>query len=171
MRPPPPPASAHPTPRDPADRRTAGVIAPPPLLPLAVLLLAEALRWWQPVPMPGALAWRLLLAAIVGGGALLVVVWAVRELRRARTPVEPWKATRTIVATGPYAWSRNPIYVAFLGVQLAWAWGRGDAWPLLLLPLTIILLGWGVIGREERYLAARFGAPYDAYRQRVRRWI
>jgi protein-S-isoprenylcysteine O-methyltransferase Ste14 len=146
-------------------------VAPPPLLPLGVLLLAEGLRWWRPVGMPGSATWRALLAATCGGGALLLAGWAVLALRRARTPVEPWKATRTIVSSGPYRWSRNPIYVAFLGVQLAWGWGRGDAWPVLLLPLTVALLSWGVIRREERYLAARFGAPYEAYRQRVRRWL
>jgi protein-S-isoprenylcysteine O-methyltransferase Ste14 len=160
---PPPPAAL--------DRRTAGVIAPPPLLPLAVIVLAELLRWLVPLPIVGTDPWRR-----VVGGALLVCALifagaAVLTLRRARTPVEPWKPTRAIVERGPYAVSRNPIYVAFLGVQLAYAWGRGNAWGMLLLPLSALLLHWGVITREERYLRERFGAPYEAYRQRVRRWL
>jgi protein-S-isoprenylcysteine O-methyltransferase Ste14 len=147
------------------------VVAPPPLLPAGVLVLAEALRWWRALPLPSATVWRWPLAVGVGLSAVALAASAVLALRRARTPVEPWKATRAIVTAGPYRWSRNPIYVAFLGVQLAYGCARGDAWPMLLLPLTIGLLTWGVIAREERYLAERFGAPYETYRARVRRWL
>jgi len=153
------------------DRRTAGVIAPPPLLPLAVIAGAELLRWLVPLPMLGGDAWRRSVALVLLASALTLAATAVLTLRRARTPVEPWKPTRAIVERGPYALSRNPIYVAFLGVQLAYAWGRGNAWGMLLLPLSAALLYWGVIAREERYLRDRFGAPYDAYRRRVRRWL
>lgn len=153
-------------------RRTAGVIAPPPLLPLAVVLLAELLRWWWPLRLPVAsAAWRWTLALAWCAAAVALGASAVVMLRRARTPVEPWKPTRAIVSVGPYAISRNPIYVAFLGVQLAYAWGRDNAWALVLLPVTIALLHWGVIAREERYLAERFGESYLAYRRRVRRWL
>lgn len=153
-------------------RRTAGVIAPPPLLPLAVVLLAELLRWWWPLRLPVAsAAWRWTLALAWCAAAVALAASAVVMLRRARTPVEPWKPTRAIVSVGPYAISRNPIYVAFLGVQLAYAWGRDNGWALVLLPVTIALLHWGVIAREERYLAERFGEPYLAYRRRVRRWL
>ena len=154
------------------DRRTAGVIAPPPLLPLAVMAIAEVLRRVAPVSTPTVDArWRVSVAVALGLGALLLAGSAVLALRRARTPVEPWKPTRAIVAHGPYAVSRNPIYVAFLGLQLAYTWGRPNAWGLLLLPLSIGLLHWGVIAREERYLVARFGQPYEDYRRRVRRWL
>lgn len=153
------------------DRRTAGVIAPPPLLPLAVMGGAEGLRWLVPVPMLGAEGWQWGLALVLLGCSLTLAAAAVLTLRRARTPVEPWKPTRSIVDHGPYAVSRNPIYVALLGVQLAYAWGRGNAWGMLLLPVSALLLYWGVIAREERYLRERFGAPYEAYLQRVRRWL
>lgn len=153
-------------------RRTAGVIAPPPVLPVAVILLAEGLRWVRPLPLRVSPAgWRWALTATCVAAALALAASALVALRRARTPVEPWKPTRSIVSTGPYAISRNPIYVAFLGGQLAYAWGRANGWGLLLLPLTIGLLHWGVIAREERYLAERFGEPYLAYRRRVRRWL
>jgi protein-S-isoprenylcysteine O-methyltransferase Ste14 len=75
------------------------------------------------------------------------------------------------VASGPYRFSRNPIYLAFLGVQLSYAWGRDNAWGVLLLPLTIAVLEWGVIRREERYLSRKFGEEYERYRQGVRRWM
>lgn len=159
-------------PPPPGTRKTAGVIAPPPLLPAAVIVLAEGLRWLLPLPMGAAAGgWRLVVAGALLASALAIAAAAVLELRRARTPVEPWKPTRSIVTTGPYAFSRNPIYVAFLGVQLAYAWGRSNAWGLLLLPASIALLHWGVIAREERYLVAKFGEAYLGYRQRVRRWL
>lgn len=153
------------------DRRTAGVIAPPPLLPLAVIGAAELMRWLVPVPMVGVDAWRRSVAVVLLACALTLAGAAVLTLRRARTPVEPWKPTRSIVEHGPYALTRNPIYLAFLGVQLAYAWARGNVWGMLLLPVSVALLHWGVITREERYLREKFGAPYDAYRQRVGRWF
>lgn len=121
--------------------------------------------------MSGADSWRLGIAFVLLASSLALAASAVLTLRRARTPVEPWKPTRSIVEVGPYALSRNPIYVAFLGVQLAYAWGRGNTWGLLLVPVTVLLLHWGVIAREERYLREKFGAPYEAYRGRVRRWL
>lgn len=155
----------------PPDRRTAGVIAPPPLLPLAVVAWAEVMRWLVPLPILGADPWRRGMAIVLLASSIALAAAAVLTLRRARTPVEPWKPTRSIVEHGPYALSRNPIYVAFLGVQLAYAWGRGNAWGVLLVPATAALLYWGVIAREERYLRERFGAPYESYRGRVRRWL
>ena len=154
-------------------RRTAGVLAPPPLFPLLVIALAEVLRRWRPISLPGlgADAWRVTLSAVVFGASMTLALAAVLTFRKARTPVEPWKPTERIVTAGPFALSRNPIYVAFLGVQLAYAWARPNGWGILLLPLTIGLLHWAVIVREERYLAQRFGDEYQRYRRRVRRWL
>lgn len=137
-----------------------------------MILLAEVLRWWHALPLRlEPVGWRWAATAGTLVAALALVGTAVLALRRARTPVEPWKPTRAIVDTGPYALSRNPIYVGFVCVQVAYACARANGWGLVLLPLTIGLLHWGVIQREERYLIARFGAPYRAYTQRVRRWL
>lgn len=153
-------------------RQTAGVIAPPPLLVLPAILLAELLGWWQPLPFNASnSAWRWVVTGALVVCSLALAASAILTMRRARTPVEPWKQTRSIVTSGAFAISRNPIYTAFLGLQLAYAWGATNAWGLLLLPLTIALLHWGVIVREERYLTRLFGDEYTQYRQRVRRWI
>jgi protein-S-isoprenylcysteine O-methyltransferase Ste14 len=158
---------------DPADdRATAGVVAPPPLLVLPAILLAEGLQWWRPLDFAARDAWwRMLVTLALVLASLSLAATAILRMRRARTPVEPWKPTRSLLTDGAYALSRNPIYVAFLGLQLAYAWGTANAWGLLLLPLTITLLHWGVITREERYLRARFGDEYEAYTRRVRRWL
>lgn len=150
----------------------AGVIAPPPLLVLSTMLGAELLRWFVPLPTPSlGAAWRITLAVAVGSAALALIASALYVLRRVRTPVEPWKPTRSIVTSGPYRFTRNPIYLAFLGLQLSYAWGRNNVWGVLLLPLTIALLQWGVIRREERYLTRKFGDEYKNYLARVRRWV
>ncbi len=167
-----PEPSAAPT-AEPGNRRnTAGVIAPPPLLVLPAILLAELLRRWHPLPFnSGPSSWRWVVTGALVFASLALAASAILAMRRARTPVEPWKPTRSIVTTGAFAISRNPIYVAFLGLQLAYAWAATNAWGLLLLPLTVALLHWGVIAREERYLTRLFGDEYIHYRQRVRRWI
>ncbi len=153
-------------------RETAGVLAPPPAFPLVTIALAEVLRWWRPLPLiPADRWWRWVLAAALLGTALAIASSAIVTLRRARTPVEPWKPTRAVVTDGPFAISRNPIYLAFLAIQLSYAWARPNVWGVLLIPITMALLHWGVIAREERYLAKRFGEPYMAYAQRVRRWL
>ncbi len=158
---------------DPGDsRKTAGVVAPPPLLVLPAILMAELLRRWYPLPFTASESlWRWVVTGALVAASLALAASAVLTMRRARTPVEPWKPTRSIVTTGAFAISRNPIYTAFLGLQLAYAWGTTNVWGLLLLPLTIALLLWGVITREERYLTRLFGDEYLHYRQRVRRWI
>jgi protein-S-isoprenylcysteine O-methyltransferase Ste14 len=137
-----------------------------------MMALSELLRWLYPLALfsPGQ-AWRWVLAVVLSGVAVALAGSAVLTLRRAHTPVEPWKPTRSVVTDGPYALTRNPIYVAFLALQLAYAWARPNVWGLLLLPLTIALLHCGVIVREERYLAKRFGDAYANYTRRVRRWV
>ncbi len=139
---------------------------------LPALLLAEALQWFFPLAFAGrGQSWRLVISAVLAATSIALAAAAIIGMRRVRTPVEPWKPTRHIVTSGAYAVSRNPIYLAFLGLQLAYAWGMANAWGVLLLPLSIGLLYWGVIAREERYLTRRFGDEYVHYTQTVRRWL
>ncbi|MEZ5331910.1 MAG: isoprenylcysteine carboxylmethyltransferase family protein [Thermoanaerobaculia bacterium] len=155
------------------ERDTPGVIAPPPLLfmlALAAGLLVQA--YWPLVPVPADLR---PVAAGVGGFliavALVVLIAAERTLQRAGTPVEPWKPTTALVTAGPYALSRNPIYVSLLAAFLGVALILDNGWLLLAAPGLTLALAAGVIRREERYLARRFPGEYAAYRSRVRRWL
>jgi protein-S-isoprenylcysteine O-methyltransferase Ste14 len=153
-------------------RDTAGVIAPPPLLFLGTLLLALAIgRLWQGVPT--RLPWpaRALLALALLAGAVALLAGALGRFRAARTPPQPWKPTKAIVDTGVYGVTRNPMYVAFTLVYAALALALDSGLALLLLPALLLLVQWGVIAREERYLEAKFGDEYRAYRGRVRRWL
>jgi protein-S-isoprenylcysteine O-methyltransferase Ste14 len=103
--------------------------------------------------------------------AIALFVSAVRTLRAAGTPVPGNLPTTTIVRTGPYRFSRNPIYLAFSLFQLGLSiWVNSLAMLSTLIP-AVALMWLVVIPREERYLEARFSSEYLPYKASVRRWI
>jgi protein-S-isoprenylcysteine O-methyltransferase Ste14 len=140
----------------------------PPVAVAAALGAALLLHWLLPVRLlagwPG-------IGALLVGLAVVLAGWAVVVMAEARTGIPTWQAATALVTHGPFAWSRNPIYLAMVllmaGVALAW----GSLWALLAAAAVAAVLDRGVIAREEPYLVARFGAPYEAYRGRVRRWL
>ena len=108
--------------------------------------------------------------ALVGGGFSLA---AVISFRRARTTVNPMKpeTTSSLVCSGIYGVTRNPMYVGLLLVLVAWAVFLSSAWTLLG-PLAFVLyINRFQIAPEERVLSAMFGTGYSAYKSRVRRWL
>jgi protein-S-isoprenylcysteine O-methyltransferase Ste14 len=147
-----------------------GVIAPPPLVYLAGLGGGLLFDWLVPgYTLPGGVL------QIVGVGLLpvgvLLLVWAVVTMRRARTTVSPYKHSSAVVRSGPYRFARNPIYLAdavfYVGLSLA----LRSAAALVLLPGVLAVIRYGVVAREERYLERVFGDPYRAYKAEVRRWF
>jgi protein-S-isoprenylcysteine O-methyltransferase Ste14 len=97
--------------------------------------------------------------------------WAVRTFRRLLTPVFPMHPALALADDGPYALTRNPMYLGLAIVYLGIALVANAFWPLLLLPEAIVLTYLFAIRREEAYLAREFGNTYADYRARVRRWI
>jgi len=102
--------------------------------------------------------------------AVALFVYAVRTFKTAGTPVPGNLPTTTIVRTGPYRFSRNPIYLAFSLFQLAIAVWVNSPWLVLTLVAAVAVMSLVVIPREERYLEARF-AEYSSYKASVRRWL
>lgn len=144
---------------------------PPPFIYLGLLLLGLALDRWLPWTMAVDVT-ALLAAAVIlvaTGAALLLAASGL--FRRRGTEVRPWLPTAVLVDAGPYAFTRNPMYLGmaliYLGVGMAFA---SVGTLILLLPLVAIIQT-QVIAREERYLAAKFGDSYRAYCRRVRRWL
>ena len=90
---------------------------------------------------------------------------------RAGTNVPPNKPTVTIVTGGPFRFTRNPLYLGGTLVYLGFAMVLGSVWLLWLFVPMVLVLRWGIIHREERYLEAKFGEVYLAYKARVRRWL
>jgi protein-S-isoprenylcysteine O-methyltransferase Ste14 len=149
---------------------TAGVIAPPPIIFLSGILVGGLLNLGWPLPFVfDVVRWGLAGGLIVAGLALgLASIWA---MRRAQTSVDPFEPSTAIVATGPYRYSRNPIYLGFVLISVGAACGLNSLWVILLLPVVIVTLHLGVIAREERYLERKFGETYLQYKASVRRWI
>ena len=92
-------------------------------------------------------------------------------MSRAGEDPDPYGPTSHIVATGPYAFSRNPIYVSFNPVYVGIALVVNTVWPIIFLPFGIALLYYGVIAREESYLERVLGDDYRKYKAKVRRWV
>jgi protein-S-isoprenylcysteine O-methyltransferase Ste14 len=103
--------------------------------------------------------------------ALALFVSSVARFRAADTPVPARKPTTAIVRTGPYRFSRNPIYLAFSVLQLGIALWANSLWLLVTLVGAVALVHYVVIRREEQYLERRFGDEYLAYKASVRRWF
>lgn len=109
--------------------------------------------------------------AVVTVLAIALFVSAVRTFRTAGTPIPGNRPTTTIVRTGPYRVTRNPIYLAFSLFQLGLAFWVNSLALLTTLIAAVALISLVVIPREERYLEARFPSEYLAYKASVRRWI
>jgi len=158
------------------DTGTAGVIARPPLLFLAALLLGFAsdhlLPLSFPLPTIGLAHW---ISGIIAGFLVLIglAIFAasIRNFAAAATPVQGTKPTRVLVTTGIHGWSRNPIYLGMFLVYVGIGTAVRSPWILILtLPLAITMR-YGVVAREEAYLERRFGDAYRDYKARVRRWL
>jgi protein-S-isoprenylcysteine O-methyltransferase Ste14 len=117
-----------------------------------------------------ALRERLVLGALVAiaGGALVIA--AERRFRQVGTNVPPWRPSLRLATSGIYERMRNPMYIGLLLVVGGLGIALGSDWTLLLLVPTALVLHYGVVLREERYLERKFGEEYRRYRARVPRW-
>ena len=140
----------------------------PPVIFLAATILGIALnrRWPLPLVPPGL--WPLGAALVLI--AVSLVSLSFREFRAAGTSVQGRKPTTTIVRTGPYRFSRNPIYLSFILLMIGLSIWLNDAWLLITLVPPLVFISAVVIPREERFLARSF-PEYSTYRARVRRWM
>ncbi len=120
---------------------------------------APSLRWGA------ALAFAAAGVALAGAGALV--------FRRARTTINPHTPdnSSSLVTTGVYRFTRNPMYAGIALVLAGWAVLLSSVWALLGLPIFVAYIGRFQIAPEERALARKFGPAYAEYRSRVRRWV
>lgn len=148
---------------------TAGVVAPPPLIYAIPLVAGLLLNHWHPVRvLPVGAAAPVGIACVLLG---LVGLPAILAFRRAQTSPMPWRPTTALVTTGPYRFTRNPMYVSFTLFYAGVGFWANALWPFVLFPVVIVVMQIGVIAREEAYLERVFGEEYRAYRRRVRRWF
>jgi protein-S-isoprenylcysteine O-methyltransferase Ste14 len=148
----------------------ARVIPPPPLVYLGFIVSAWALANWVPLDLPAHelvfyAGWVLIALGVV------LMFWSALEMFRHRTTINPYGKPSSLLQSGPFRFSRNPIYLAdsfiYCGVGLL----LDSVWPWLLLPLLIFCMQRAVIVHEEHLLLRLFGDDYRIYRRRVRRWL
>jgi protein-S-isoprenylcysteine O-methyltransferase Ste14 len=150
---------------------SAQVMIRPPLAWGLAVIAGLALDWLVPLPfLPADLptGW---IGAMVFAFALALVAWAIVTMTRAGSNVPTNRPTTTIVESGPYRFTRNPIYLGmFLGLTgLAVAFDT--LWLLMMLVPFALVIRYGVVAREEAYLERKFGDVYRGYRSRVPRWL
>ena len=150
-----------------------GVIAPPPLIALATLLVGLVLSWLMPLYVLATLLsfWeRVVLGAVLVIAGCVLPIAARRRFLDLGTNVEPWKPTLHLATTGVYRYVRNPMYVGLMLLVGGFGIGFASDWTLVLLVAMAFVLRHGVVLREERYLEAKFGDDYRRYKARVPRW-
>jgi protein-S-isoprenylcysteine O-methyltransferase Ste14 len=147
-----------------------GFATRPPLLYGGAFVLVLVFRWFRAMPIFGhAVAlWPGLALFVLGVG---IAAWGRRTMQAAGTNVNPALPTTVTLASGPFRFSRNPLYLAltllYLGLTLAFnTW-----WGIVMLVLVHIIMHRGVVLREERYLDQKFGETYRQYRSKVRRYV
>lgn len=148
------------------------MIAAPPLIYGAAVIAGLALHLWVwPLSLPLTEPLTHYAGWTVMGPGLLLLFWAMRSFARANTAIIPFNTTTTVVPTGPYRFSRNPMYISMALIQIGFALMFATGWILIMLLPALLVIRYGVIAREERYLERKFGASYLDYKNRVRRWL
>ena len=153
------------TPKDHAD-----VKIHPPVLVSMLVLAAFFLNKLFPLSFafPKAVVWLGYALVLIGLG---LTISAASGFMRARTTLDPHGSVSNIVTSGPYRFSRNPIYLGFVCLMIGFPFIFRTYWGLILSPLLIVLMNWLVIRHEEAYLEKKFGDEYTSYKSRVRRWL
>ena len=144
---------------------------PPPIGALVYVLIGLAISWsvgWPKLLGPKFAPLGIALVAV----AWIPPVWAIVLFRREGTEVNPTSSTnRKLLTDGPYRFTRNPMYLGLVIVTLGIAVWVG-AWPMFIAPIAVFAtVNWVHIPFEEDKMRRQFGATYDDYVSRVRRWV
>src|SRR5215831_17080832 len=152
---------------------TANVLVRPPIAWGLAILVGLAFDGWIValpfLPATDPPAW--LAGAIVFAVALALGFWAIATMTRAGSNVPTNRPTTTIVESGPYRFSRNPIYLGMMLGQVGLAVAFDTLWLLVTLVPFALVIRYGVVAREEAYLERKFGDAYRSYCSRVGRWL
>ena len=142
----------------------------PPVLTL--IHVAAAILLNRLFPFPAGLPQMVeMLGVMLVLAGLGLAFMAVRQFGAAHTTLDPHGSVKTIVTSGPYRLSRNPIYVGFVCTLIGLPLALGTYWGAVLSPLLVLGLNSLVIQHEEAYLEKKFGEAYAGYKSRVRRWV
>lgn len=142
----------------------------PPIWALLALLASLALHHWLPLVrlLRAPWSWSGVVPIVL---ALLLTPPAILLFRRSGTPVIPFERSTTLVTSGAYRFTRNPMYLGLTMLLLGVAMLQGSLGAFLPIPLFMLVVQKRFIEGEERFLTEIFGEQYLSYRRRVRRWI
>jgi protein-S-isoprenylcysteine O-methyltransferase Ste14 len=149
-------------------RSSPCVVACPPLVFLAALVIGCLLNWLHPFQLP--------LPLHIAGGILILAgdvfgLWGVHAFHRAGTAVRPDRPVTALVMDGPFQYTRNPLYMALTTIYIGITLSTGVLWFLVTLVPVLVVMHWKIVRREEQFLEAKFGEVYRDYKTRVRRWV
>ena len=156
------------------DRSGAAVRIPPPVVGIMTIVGGYVLGKFVPILTAFDLAtpdryWI--------GGAIVILagyflgIWPSRLFKETGQNVTPWSETPEIIIRGPYKFTRNPMYLMMMLVNLGFAVILSEAWIVVFMPILVVVLYHIAIKHEEVYLEEQFGDSYRAYKNSVRRWI
>jgi protein-S-isoprenylcysteine O-methyltransferase Ste14 len=156
--------------RVPAGADNPGVVAPPPLIYLGAFLIVLVCRWFWPIPIDAGSRglWPGLIMIALGAG---IAIWGRRTMEAAGTNVNPARPAKTIVSSGPFRFSRNPLYLSLTTIYLGLTLAVNTRWGFVVLIPLLVVMHRSVVLREERYLDRKFGDSYRQYRSNVRRYL
>lgn len=151
----------------------AGVRFPPPFLFVIGFVAGWALdRYWRALPLSrfagsarAPFGWAALAVGVILAG------WGMVTFKRAKTAINPHHSASQLVTHGPYRFTRNPMYTGLTIQYLGGSALIDSAWPIIVLPIVLLILIETVILREEMYLRDAFGVEYTGYVASVRRWL
>ena len=148
----------------------AGVRVPPPVLLVAAILAGIGLQRVLPLELTNWPGWSVLGWGMIGVGvAILVTGWV--QFYQAKTNIQPHRPSSHLIRNGLYRHSRNPLYVAFLFLQVGIGLRMNNVWIVVLAPVSMFVITRFIIAREEAYLERAFGDAYVEYKRETRRWL
>jgi protein-S-isoprenylcysteine O-methyltransferase Ste14 len=152
-------------------RDNSNAIIRPPIAWALAFVAGVGLDWLYPMPfLPASVPTAWIGGAIFALGFVLAA-WAIATIRKAGSRIETNQPTTTIVSSGPYGFTRNPVYIGMFLGQCGLAVGFNSLWLLVTLVPFYLVIRYGVVAREEAYLTRKFGDLYVGYKSRVRRWL
>jgi len=152
------------------DLKGAGVKIPPPVIFILFMLLAHANELLFPIGITFAPVITYIGLGLVMCG-LILLFSLLLQFKRVKTSIEPWQPTSSIIKTGLYKYSRNPIYLALCTIPIGLGLYFSHVWLITSVIPSCIGVYYVAIRPEEAYLTRKFGDEYIRYQQQVRRWF
>jgi len=152
------------------DEDTSGVTIPPPIVYFLFILIGIGLNYlWPfsffPQSIQGPIGYTIIALSLILFGLVL------REFSRSSTSIDHRKSTTAIISSGPFRYSRNPVYLSLTILAIGVSFVVDSLWVIIMTIPAILIVHYAVILKEEAYLIKIFGDKYRHYMNSVRRWI